>query len=128
MFKCIFYDCIDYSDSDSDWSSIERREPLYNSSNDTFSKLTRRAATQKRSRKKRMAIPVATPKIPSFNQTSNGSSITFSSIPGQQQQTFYSEETSSDKKNGTYSFILFLYFFVFFFIIIILFHFKFCFS
>lgn len=102
MFKCIFYDCIDYSDSDSDWSSIERREPLYNSSNDTFSKLTRRAATQKRSRKKRMAIPVATPKIPSFNQTSNGSSITFSSVPGQQQQTFYSEETSSDKKNGTF--------------------------
>lgn len=82
-------------------SSIERREPLYNSSNDTFSKLSRRSATQKRSKKKRTAIPVATPKVPSFNPSSNGSSINFSSISGQL-GSFYSEDPSSEIKNGIY--------------------------
>ncbi|VVC36948.1 Hypothetical protein CINCED_3A007446 [Cinara cedri] len=73
-----------YSDSDSDeWSSIERREPLYNSSNDTFSKLSRRSATQKRSKRKRTAIPVPTPKVPSLNQSSNGSNMNFNSLSGQ---------------------------------------------
>ncbi|XP_025200481.1 rho GTPase-activating protein 190 isoform X1 [Melanaphis sacchari] len=87
-----------YSDSDSDWSSIERREPLYNSSNDTFSKLSRRSATQKRSKKKRTAIPVATPKVPSFNISSNGCSMNFNSLSGQL-GTFYSEDPSNEIKN-----------------------------
>lgn len=101
-----YYCVLDYSDSDSDLSSIERREPLYSSSNDTFSKLSRKSATQKRSRKKRTAIPVATPKVPSFNLSSNGSSMTFSSVPGQL-SSFYSEETSSEIKNGLYTSTLF---------------------
>jgi len=95
-----FYIYIDYSDSDSDWSSIERREPLYNSSNDTFSKLSRRSATQKRSKKKRTAIPVATPKVPSFNISSNGCSMNFNSLSGQL-GTFYSEDASNEIKNST---------------------------
>lgn len=98
-FNMGIYLFTDYSDSDSDWSSIERREPLYNSSNDTFSKLSRRSVTQKRSKKKRTAIPVATPKVPSFNPSSNGSSMSFSSLSGQL-GTFYSEEASSEIKNG----------------------------
>lgn len=98
-----FHIFIDYSDSDSDWSSIERRggQPLYNSSNDTFSKLSRRSATQKRSKKKRTAIPVATPKVPSFNLSSNGSSINFSSLSGQL-GNFYSEDASCEIKSGMY--------------------------
>ncbi|XP_025422551.1 rho GTPase-activating protein 190 isoform X4 [Sipha flava] len=88
-----------YSDSDSDWSSIERREPLFNSSNDTFSKLSRRSATQKRSKKKRTAIPVATPKVPSFNTSSNGSSMNFNSLSGQL-GSFYSEDPSNEIKNA----------------------------
>jgi len=85
---------------------MERREPLYNSSNDTFSKLSRRSATQKRSKKKRTAIPVATPKVPSFNISSNGCSMNFNSLSGQL-GTFYSEDASSEIKNGlSYSFFL----------------------
>lgn len=96
----------DYSDSDSDWSSMERREPLYNSSNDTFSKLSRRSATQKRPKKKRTAIPVATPKVPSFNISSNGCSMNFNSLSGQL-GSFYSEEASSEIKNGMYNLVFF---------------------
>lgn len=90
----------DYSDSDSDWSSIERNQQILHSSpNDTFSKLNRKAATQKRSRKKRMAIPVSTPKIPSFVQDSNGSVTLFSPLSGQ--QSFYSEESNSEFKSSS---------------------------
>lgn len=96
-----FFFFIDYSDSDSDWSSTERREPLYNSSNDTFSKLSRRSATQKRSKKKRTAIPVATPKVPSFNISSNGCSMNFNSLSGQL-GTFYSEDANREIKNSMY--------------------------
>lgn len=98
MLNSIFI-FLDYSDSDSDLSSIERREP-YNTSNDTFSKLSRKSATQKRSKKKRIAIPVATPKVPTFNP-SNGSNMNFSSISGQL-GSFYSEDPSGEIKNGIY--------------------------
>lgn len=97
----IFYYYVDYSDSDSDWNSIERREPLYNSSNDTFSKLSRRSTTQKRSKKKRTAIPVATPKVPSLNVSSNGSSMNFSNLSGQL-DSFYSKDNSTEIKNGLF--------------------------
>lgn len=113
MLFCI---CIDYSDSDSDWSSMERREPLYNSSNDTFSKLSRRSATQKRSKKKRTAIPVATPKVPSFNISSNGCSMNFNSLSGQL-GTFYSEDASSEIKNGMFVNSFFLRMFIIYLII-----------
>ncbi|XP_050529458.1 rho GTPase-activating protein 190 isoform X3 [Daktulosphaira vitifoliae] len=93
-----------YSDSDSDWSSMERRaEPLFNSSNETFSKLkSRKTVTQKRPKKKRIAIPVATPKVPSFNPPSNGSTIGFSSLSSQH-GTFYSEENCEIKSNNNVS-------------------------
>lgn len=97
---------VDYSDSDSDWSSMERREPFFNSSNDTFSKLSRKSATQKRSKKKRTAIPVATPKVPPFNQSSNGSSMNFTSLSGHL-GSFYSEDASSEIKNCKYCVIYF---------------------
>lgn len=87
----------DFSDSDSDWSSIEKNQPLQCSSNDTFSNLNQKAVTQKRSRKKRMAIPVSTPKIPSFVQDANGSVTLFSPVPGH--QSFYSEESNSELKS-----------------------------
>lgn len=98
IFYVIFMYFTDYSDSDSDeWSSIERREPLYNSSNDTFSKLSRRSATQKRSKRKRTAIPVPTPKVPSLNQSSNGSNMNFNSLSGQLGK-LYSKNNNEIKK------------------------------
>ncbi|XP_054161508.1 rho GTPase-activating protein 190-like isoform X2 [Oppia nitens] len=52
------------SDSDSDWSSLERRErELYNRAN-------RKPTPHKKVRKKR-GIPVAPPRLPSFESTSN---------------------------------------------------------
>ncbi|XP_071440115.1 rho GTPase-activating protein 190 isoform X6 [Hetaerina americana] len=49
-----------YSDSDSDWSSLERRQRGL----DTYSKVNRKPTPHKRTRKKRTAIPVATPRVP----------------------------------------------------------------
>uniref|UniRef100_A0A1B6CUS5 Rho-GAP domain-containing protein n=1 Tax=Clastoptera arizonana TaxID=38151 RepID=A0A1B6CUS5_9HEMI len=52
------------SDSDSEWSSLERKQKTSNS--ETYSKMNRKPATHKRVRKKRTAIPVATPRVPLF--------------------------------------------------------------
>ncbi|XP_046406932.1 rho GTPase-activating protein 190 isoform X3 [Ischnura elegans] len=49
-----------FSDSDSDWSSLERRQRGL----DTYSKVNRKPTPHKRTRKKRTAIPVATPRVP----------------------------------------------------------------
>jgi hypothetical protein len=49
-----------YSDSDSDWSSLERRQRAA----DIYSKVNRKPTPHKRIRKKRTAIPVATPRVP----------------------------------------------------------------
>ncbi|XP_058176550.1 rho GTPase-activating protein 190 [Anopheles ziemanni] len=49
----------EYSDSESDSSSLERKR-----SNDGYSKINRKAQPHKRHRKKRTAIPVQPPKIP----------------------------------------------------------------
>ncbi|KAJ8665241.1 hypothetical protein QAD02_006903 [Eretmocerus hayati] len=52
-----------YSDSDSEWSSLERQrvaEALGKANNN------RKTSSHKRTRKKRTAIPVATPKVPSM--------------------------------------------------------------
>uniref|UniRef100_A0A1B6K9C5 Rho-GAP domain-containing protein n=1 Tax=Graphocephala atropunctata TaxID=36148 RepID=A0A1B6K9C5_9HEMI len=61
------------SDSDSEWSSLERRQKT--SSTEVFSKVSRKPTTHKRVRKKRTAIPVATPRVPPFSAppvSSNG--------------------------------------------------------
>lgn len=50
-----------YSDSDSDWSSLERRQRAA----DMYCKVNRKGTPHKRVRKKRTAIPVATPRVPS---------------------------------------------------------------
>lgn len=50
-----------YSDSDSEWSSLERNKVA-----DVFNKGNKKSASHKRIRKKRTAIPVATPKVPSL--------------------------------------------------------------
>ena len=52
------------SDSDSDWSSLERRE------RDPYSKANRKPTPHKKVRKKR-GIPVAPPRLPSFEANSN---------------------------------------------------------
>lgn len=54
-----------FSDSDSEWSSLERRQRT--GSSDAYSKVNRKPATHKRVRKKRTAIPVATPRVPPFS-------------------------------------------------------------
>lgn len=56
------------SDSDSEWSSLERKQKT--SSSEVFSKISRKPTTHKRARKKRTAIPVATPRVPPLS--SNG--------------------------------------------------------
>lgn len=48
-----------YSDSDSEWSSLERQRVT-----DVLGKANKKPSTHKRIRKKRTAIPVATPKVP----------------------------------------------------------------
>ncbi|KAG8244313.1 hypothetical protein J6590_026151 [Homalodisca vitripennis] len=61
------------SDSDSEWSSLERRQKT--SSSEVFSKVSRKPTTHKRVRKKRTPIPVATPRVPPFSAppiSSNG--------------------------------------------------------
>lgn len=57
-----------YSDSDSEWSSLERQrvaEILGKNSN-------KKGMSHKRTRKKRAAIPVATPKVPMLSNMGAG--------------------------------------------------------
>lgn len=56
---CVVFNIPEYSDSESDSSSLERKR-----STDGYSKINRKPQTHKRHRKKRTAIPVQPPKIP----------------------------------------------------------------
>lgn len=49
-----------YSDTDSEWSSLERRQRA----SEVYSKVSRKSGTHKRQRKKRTAIPVQPPRVP----------------------------------------------------------------
>ncbi|CAH1985676.1 unnamed protein product [Acanthoscelides obtectus] len=49
-----------YSDTDSEWSSLERRQRA----SEIYSKVSRKGGTHKRQRKKRTAIPVQPPRVP----------------------------------------------------------------
>lgn len=49
-----------YSDTDSEWSSLERRQRA----SEIYSKVNRKGGTHKRQRKKRTAIPVQPPRVP----------------------------------------------------------------
>ncbi|XP_022207896.1 rho GTPase-activating protein 190 isoform X1 [Nilaparvata lugens] len=61
------------SDSDSEFSSLERRQR----SNEAYLKVNRKSTTHKRTRKKRpAAIPVATPRVPPFHSATNGGPAT----------------------------------------------------
>lgn len=74
-----------YSDTDSEWSSLERRQRAC----EVYSKVNRKSVTHKRSRKKRTAIPVQPPRVPqlgSFTLPSTHSTPTI--------------ELDTDKTNG----------------------------
>ncbi|XP_066603982.1 rho GTPase-activating protein 190 isoform X2 [Prorops nasuta] len=60
-----------YSDSDSEESSLERQRQIA----DTLGKANKKSSTHKRMRKKRTAIPVATPKVPSLASMGSGDGI-----------------------------------------------------
>ncbi|XP_048511915.1 rho GTPase-activating protein 190 isoform X2 [Athalia rosae] len=60
-----------YSESDSDWSSPERQRTI-----DLLGKVNKKSSTHKRIRKKRTAIPVATPKVPTLASLGSGEGIT----------------------------------------------------
>jgi hypothetical protein len=64
-----------YTDSDSDWSSLERRKlaaEMYRGGGVGVSVGTGRKPTpHKRTRKKRAAIPVATPRVPPFGDAAS---------------------------------------------------------
>lgn len=49
-----------YSDTDSEWSSLERRQRAA----EVYCKVNRKSGTHKRPRKKRTAIPVQPPRVP----------------------------------------------------------------
>lgn len=49
-----------YSDTDSEWSSLERRQRAA----EVYCKVNRKSGTHKRARKKRTAIPVQPPRVP----------------------------------------------------------------
>lgn len=70
MYLSFFYLCIAYSDSDSEWSSSERQKIV-----DASGKVNKKPLTHKRIRKKRIAIPVATPKVPSLASMGSGDGI-----------------------------------------------------
>ncbi|XP_025993656.1 rho GTPase-activating protein 190 isoform X3 [Solenopsis invicta] len=59
-----------YSDSDSEWSSLERQRAT-----DALIKGNKKCSSHKRIRKKRTAIPVATPKVPSLASMGSGDGI-----------------------------------------------------
>lgn len=59
-----------YSDSDSEWSSLERQRVT-----DALGKANKKPSSHKRIRKKRTAIPVATPKVPSLASMGSGDGI-----------------------------------------------------
>lgn len=61
-----------YSDSDSEWSSLERQRMVA----DALSKVNnKKSSSHKRSRKKRTAIPVATPKVPTLGGMPGGGMV-----------------------------------------------------
>ncbi|XP_029033952.1 rho GTPase-activating protein 190 isoform X4 [Osmia bicornis bicornis] len=59
-----------YSDSDSEWSSLERQKVA-----DVLGKANKKPPSHKRIRKKRTAIPVAAPKVPSLASMGSGDGI-----------------------------------------------------
>lgn len=61
---------IAYSDSDSEWSSLERQRTT-----DALIKGNKKCSSHKRIRKKRTAIPVATPKVPLLASMGSGDGI-----------------------------------------------------
>lgn len=61
---------IAYSDSDSEWSSLERQRVA-----DVLGKVNKKPPSHKRIRKKRTAIPVAAPKVPSLASMGSGDGI-----------------------------------------------------
>ena len=59
-----------YSDSDSEWSSLERRAAAGgHESGDLAARPPRKSSSHKRPRRKRAAIPVATPRVPPLPST-----------------------------------------------------------
>ncbi|XP_060516601.1 rho GTPase-activating protein 190 [Cylas formicarius] len=58
-----------YSDSDSEWSSLERRQRA----SEVYSKVNRKGGTHKRQRKKRTAIPVQPPRVPQLGTFTHSS-------------------------------------------------------
>jgi len=70
LLICIKTQLAAYSDSDSEWSSLERQRAT-----DVLSKANKKPSSHKRIRKKRTAIPVATPKVPSLASMGSGDGI-----------------------------------------------------
>lgn len=60
VFPCLVKKVLAYSDTDSEWSSLERRQRA----SEVYSKVNRKSGTHKRQRKKRTAIPVQPPRVP----------------------------------------------------------------
>lgn len=70
IYNNYYRKCTAYSDSDSEWSSLERQRAT-----DALIKGNKKPSSHKRIRKKRTAIPVATPKVPSLASMGSGDGI-----------------------------------------------------
>lgn len=77
------------SDSDSEWSSLERRQKT--ASSEAFPKVSRKPTTHKRARRKRTGIPVATPRVPQLS--SNGPNPT---LPPADNYRFKAQDNKSE--------------------------------
>ena len=80
-----------YSDTDSEWSSLERRQRA----SEVYSKVNRKSGTHKRQRKKRTAIPVQPPRVPQLG------GFTLPSV-----HSTPHVELDADKANGEYMHVL----------------------
>ncbi|XP_025830625.1 rho GTPase-activating protein 190-like isoform X2 [Agrilus planipennis] len=79
-----------YSDTDSEWSSLERRQRA----SEVYSKVNRKPGTHKRTRRKRTVIPVQPPRVPQLG--ANYSLVPVQATPN--------NDVETDKANGKYLF------------------------
>lgn len=86
MLFCLFMSA--YSDTDSEWSSLERRQRAA----EVYCKVNRKSATHKRPRKKRTAIPVQPPRVPQLQNFNVPPSV----------HAAANIEQDTDKANGKY--------------------------
>ncbi|XP_068917100.1 rho GTPase-activating protein 190 isoform X2 [Tenebrio molitor] len=86
-----------YSDTDSEWSSLERRQRA----SEVYSKVNRKSGTHKRQRKKRTAIPVQPPRVPQLGGFTLPSVHSTPHVELDADKTNVGSESNSDSSEGS---------------------------